>query len=196
MASFKKYYLIRIILTTLFGAALGVAFFVARSFADEVFDVLLIAMGLMMAVINLPPMLYSLFHIRKKGEWISFVISLAAVAFGAVFTLVQRDGLLLALGVYAVLMPTVRVLLVNDRKKQIKRELPGMIFGLFMVFVSLTELEELVFTVCGSAVLGISVLYLLWGLVTMKFRFAAYDHCVKEQALVPVEESIPTQNEK
>lgn len=188
MNSFKKYYLFRILLTTIFCAALGVLFLLAEPYADEIFDIILIAMGLMTVVMNLPPMVCSLFRIKRRGEWISFVISLVAVAFGVVVTLVQRDVLLLVLGLYSVVMPAVRVLLVAERKKQLKRELPNILFGLFMVFVSVAEIEDLIFLVCGIGMLAIAVLYLLWGLITMKLRSAAYDAYVRELALTPLED--------
>ncbi|MBR6727754.1 MAG: hypothetical protein IKM08_06140 [Clostridia bacterium] len=188
MNSFKKYYLFRILLTTIFCAALGVLFLLAEPYADEIFDIILIAMGLMTVVMNLPPMVCSLFRIKRRGEWISFVISLVAVVFGVVVTLVQRDVLLLVLGLYSVMMPAVRVLLVAERKKQLKRELPNILFGLFMVFVSVAEIEDLIFLVCGIGMLAIAVLYLLWGLITMKIRSAAYDACVRELALTPLED--------
>ena len=196
MTSFKKYYLIRIIVTTIFGLALGALFFLAEPYADEIFDILLIAMGLMTVVMNLPPFLFSLFHVKRRGEWISLLISAVAIAFGVVITLVQRDVLLLILGIYSVVMPAVRVFLVAERKKQLKRELPNIIFGLFMVFVSVAELEELIFMVCGIGVAAITVLYLLWGLVTMKLRFSAYDRYVQELALVELEQEPAEKEEK
>ena len=63
MNAYKKYYLMRIGMTTLFGAALGALLLIVRPYAVEVFDVLLIAMGLMTVVMNLPSCLYSLFHV-------------------------------------------------------------------------------------------------------------------------------------
>ena len=187
MAAFKKYYIIRVVLTAVFGFAVGALFLLAEPYADEIFDVLLIAMGLLTIVMNLPALLLSLLHVRRKGEWISLLTSAVAVAFGVVVTLIQRDVLLLVLGVYSVVFPAVRIFLVAERKKQFKRELPNMLFGLFMVFVSLAEIEELIFRVCGIAVLSGTGLYLLWSLLTMKLRFAAFDAYVRELMPVPTE---------
>ena len=192
MAAFKKYYIIRVVLTAVFGFAVGALFLLAEPYADEIFDVLLIAMGLLTVVMNLPALFLSLIHVRRKGEWISLLTAAVAVAFGVVVTLIQRDVLLLVLGVYSVVFPAVRIFLVANRQKQFKREVPNMLFGLFMVFVSLAEIEELVFRVCGIAVLSGTGLYLLWSLLTMKLRFAAFDAYVRELMPVPAE----TQNEQ
>lgn len=199
MVSFKKYYLIRILLTALVTGAIGAAFLIAEPYADEIFDILLIAMGLLTVVMNLPAFVFSLFHVKRRGEWISLLISAVAIIFGVTVTLVQRDVLLLLLGIYSIVFPAVRILLVAERKRQLKRELPNILFGLFMVFVSLAEIESLIFTVCGFAVIGMAVLYLLWGLITMKFRFAVYDAYARELALTVADENesaIAEQNEE
>ena len=172
MNAYKKYYLMRIGMTTLFGVLLGVLFLIARPYAVEVFDVLLIAMGLMTAVLNLPPCLYSLFHIKCRGEWIHLLISAAAIAFGVLLTLIRRDDVLMVLGIFSITLPIVRTLLVNEHKKRLKRELPLIFFGILMVIVSLMQVEETVFFICGVVALAISALYLLVSLITLRIRLA------------------------
>ena len=182
MKEYKRYYLIRIIATTLFGVLLGVLFLVGEPYAVEIFDVLLIAMGLMTAVMNLPTFLFSLCHVKKKGEWISLAVSAVAIVFGVLLMLVRRDVILLLLGVFSVAFPILRVCLVAEHKKRLKREVPMMLFGLFMVMVSLLQVEELVFFVCGMVAFGASALYLLWGLLTLKPRLAALAEWEAERA--------------
>ena len=174
MKEFKRYYLMRIGTTTVFVGLIGLLFLLGEPYAVEVFDILLIAMGLMTAVMNLPTLLYSLLHIRKQGEWISLAVSAVAVLFGVLLMLVRRDVILLLLGVVSVALPVVRICLVTEHKKRFKRELPMILFGLFMVAVSLMQAEELVFFVCSMTAFAIAALYLLWGLLTLKPRLDAY----------------------
>lgn len=174
MKKFKRYYLMRVGSTTLFCALLGLLFLLGEPYAVEIFDILLIAMGLLTAVMNLPAFFYSLFHIKRRGEWISLTVSAVAVVFGVLLMLIRRDVILLLLGVVSVVLPIVRICLVNERKKRFKREIPVILFGLFMVFVSLAQVEELVFFICSMTSFGIGALYLLWGLITLKPRLAAY----------------------
>ena len=181
MNAYKKYYLMRIGMTTLFGVALGVLFLLAEPYAVEIFDILLIAVGLMTAVMNLPSCLYSLFHIRKRGEWISFVVSVAAVVFGVHLMLIRRDVILMVLGIFSVVFPIVRVVLVEEHKKRFKRELPMIFFGLFMVFVSLAQVEETVFFICGIAALIISALYLIVSLITLRIRLSVLAEYEREE---------------
>lgn len=181
MKEFKKYYLMRVGATALFGALIGVLFLVGEPYAVEIFDILLIAMGLMTAVMNLPALCYSLFHIKRRGEWISLVVSAVAVVFGILLMLIRRDVILLLLGIVSVALPILRICLVSEHKKRFKREIPMILFGLFMVFVSLTQVEELVFFICSMIAFGVSALYLLWGLLTLKPRLEAYAEWEEEQ---------------
>lgn len=174
MKEWKRYYLIRIALTTLFSLGMGCLFLACRRYAVDIFDILLIAMGLMTAVINLPRFLYSLFHVRYRGEWINLLLSVASIVFGVLLMLLRRDGLLLILGIFSVVLPALRIALVEHRAAQFKKELPPMLFGFFMIFVSLAEMEETVFTVLGFAALVFAVLYLAVGLLVMHWRFSAY----------------------
>ena len=174
MKEFKKYYLMRVFITTLFGAIVGGLFLLAEPYAVEIFDVLLIAIGLMTAVMNLPAFFFSLLHVKKKGEWISLTVSTVAIVFGVLLTLVRRDEILLLLGVFSVAFPIFRVCLVAEHKKRLIREIPLILFGLLMVMVSVLQVEELVFFVCAMIAFGISALYLLWSLLTLKPRLNAY----------------------
>lgn len=181
MKEFKKYYLMRVAVTTLFGALVGGLFLLAEPYAVEIFDILLIAMGLMTAVMNLPAFLFSLFHVRRRGEWISLVVSLVAIVFGVLLTLVRRDVILLLLGAFSVVFPILRICLVAERKKRLVREIPLIAFGLLMVLISVLQVEELVFFVCAMIAFGITALYLLWSLLTLKPRLAAYAAWEAEQ---------------
>ena len=182
MNAYKKYCLMRIIITTLFGAALGALFLIVQPYAAEIFDVLLIAMGLMTAVMNLPSCLYSLFHIKCRGEWIHFLISAAAILFGVMLMLIRRDEILLFLGIFSVMLPIVRVALINEHKKRLKRELPLILFGLLMVAISLMQVEETVFFICGIAALAMTGLYLIVSLVTLRIRLSLLAEMEQEEA--------------
>ena len=47
MNAYKKYYLLRIIFSVLFGVMVGVAFLLLASYASEAFEILIIALGLL-----------------------------------------------------------------------------------------------------------------------------------------------------
>lgn len=174
MKEFKKYYLIRISITVAFWLAIGAALLLVRPYAVEIFDVLLIAMGLLMLVMNLPLFFYSLLHLKMKGEWINALISAVAAAFGVVLMLARRDDVLFYLGLFSILFPLIRVVLVSDRKNRVKKELPTVVLGAFTVLISVLQVEEKVFFVCGIAIMALSLLYFLFSLIRLKVMLTLF----------------------
>ena len=92
------------------------------------------------------------------------------------------------LALYVVVLPVVRILLVEERKKQFLRELPKIFFGAFLLIVSLCKAENAAFFAFGIALIAVSGLYLLFKLLTMRAYFKLYDEAVKERG-----ETLPEQ---
>ena len=179
MKKAKIYYVLRLLLSGLFGVAVGLGVLWADAYAVEVFDVLLIALGVMIIVCNLPALLISLRAVtgKKKWEWINLVIALVSIGFGASFALISRTSPVLpfVLIAYVVILPLARTVLVIDRMKQLRLEIPKVIFVLFLLAVTLTQTEDVMFWVLGIAVIVISGLYLLKGFLEMPFLFRPYE---------------------
>ena len=175
----RVYYIVRVALTTLLGVLLGGGILWASAYAVEAFDVLLIAMGMIGIISNLPTFALSLRAVigKVRWEWINLSVSLLGMGLGLCFVLLQRGSAALPflLVLYAVMLPLVRVLLVEKRGRQLLRELPKIFFGGFMLAVSLCEAESTMFVVLGFVFIGISALYLLFRLVTMQTYFEMYE---------------------
>ena len=169
---FKKYYLLRIVTTTVFGLLLALALFLLSPYATEVFDILVIATGLLTAVMNLPALFLALRFIRRRGEWVNFVMSLLAVLLGVALMLLQRTFLLLLIGVYSLILPLVRIFLVSERGAQLKKEVPHFMTGAVMLVVFLAEAEAIVLRWGALVALALSVLYFLRGILTLYLRFS------------------------
>lgn len=172
MKKFKRYYLAQLVATVLFGVGLGALLYLLSPYANEVFDILVIAMGLLTVVFNLPALLIALSRIGRRGEWINFSVAMLSVLLGVALMLLQTDFLLLLLGVYSVVLPLVRILLVEDRWQRCKHEIPRFLTGLVMMVIFLTESEEWVLRVGAVVSVGISLIYLIYGLILMHFAFA------------------------
>ena len=188
MRSYKRFYITRMVLSLFTGVLIGVLFLIAKEYAGEVFDVLLIAVGLTTFALNFFLFFCSLLRIKQKGEWISLALSLAAMVLGVLLMLLRGDGILLALGAFTILLPLVRVLLVEDHKQCLKRETPKIVFGVLIIVISLIRAEELVFLIGAIAVFAASVLYFLWGMLSMRLRLAA----VEEQMMLESESGAQT----
>ena len=169
MSLAKKYYLMRVIVSVLFGVALGVFFLLLAPFGRELFDILVIAIGIFTVLINLPPLFISLRHIKRRGEWIALVISLASAVLGVLFVFLTDDFLPWLFLFYSLLLPIVRVLLVQSRGRQIRHELAHLVIGVFMMLVYYSDAESYVLRYGGIAAFVIAGIYLIVGILSLRF---------------------------
>lgn len=176
MKKIKLYYVLRLLITTLFGIGVGAAFYLLSPYATEIFDILVIAMGLLTAVMNLPAVFFALRHINRRGEWINLLMSVFSVLLGVALMLLQTDFLLLLLGIYSIVLPLIRILLVENHFLRLKREIPRFLTGLIMVIIFLTESEGYILQFGALIAVALSLIYLLHGLVLMRFLFGKRRH--------------------
>lgn len=173
MKKIKLYYMLRLLITTLFGIAIGAALYLLSPYATEIFDILVIAMGLLTAVMNLPALLLALRYIKRRGEWINLLLSVCSFLLGLALMLLQTDFLLLLLGIYSIALPLLRILLVEEHFARFKQEVPRFLTGLVMVTIFLTESEGYILQLGALVAIALSLIYLLHGLVLMRFLFRA-----------------------
>ncbi|MBQ3483608.1 MAG: hypothetical protein IJA78_05470 [Clostridia bacterium] len=175
MKAYKRYFLMRVVVSALFGVACGVLLLLMRPYAEEIFDVLLIAMGLLTAVINLPAFFLALRSIHRRGEWINLTVAILSILLGVALTLLKGDALIILLVLFAAVLPLARIVLVTAHARQLRRELPRIALGGAMLFFLLAELEEWVFLVGAIALFALSALYLVHGILTLIFRIPNED---------------------
>ena len=183
MKRVKTYYVLRLLISALFGIAMGLGIFWADAYAREVFDVLLIAYGVIAVLFNLPNFIISLRAIsgKAKWEWINLVSSIVSMGFGFSFMLISRasPAIPYVLGVYVVLVPLVRIILVGEHAKQFRLELPKALFGLFLLIVTVAEAEDTLFFGLGVFSIVISILYVLKRLIELPRKFCSYEEKFK-----------------
>ena len=172
MNRFKKYYIMHLILSTLFGVGIGVLLILLAPYAREVFDILVIAMGLLTAVLNLPALLFALKRLSKRGEWLNLLMTLFSILLGVALMLLQTDFLLLLLGIYSVVLPLLRIILVENHMMRAKREIPRFLAGLIMVVIFLLDAETHVLWLGALLSFAISLIYLIYGLISAHFVFS------------------------
>ena len=171
MSVYKRYFLMRVIVSVVFFVACGVFLLLLRPYADEFFDILLISVGLLTAVLNLPALFLALRNIRRRGEWINLMLSILSILLGVGVMLLKGEVLIPLLALFAAVLPIARIALIADHKAQLVHELPRMIFGGVLIVFLLAELQEWAFLTAGIASLVFSALYLLYGILTLVVRF-------------------------
>lgn len=189
MRRIKIYFVLRVLLSAAILATLGAFILWSGAYAKEVFDVLLIAMGLFGIVGNLPYFLLSLRAVvsHTRWEWINLIVSLVGMLLGVSLMLLQRSSAVMPvlLVIYGAVLPVCRMLLVSERAKQLRLELPKIFFGVFVFAVTLTESEDMMFLVLGIICITFAVLYLLGQLLTMRARFSPYEELFKNNDTTP-----------
>ena len=162
----------RLILSTLFGVGIGVLLIFLAPYAREVFDILIIAMGLLTAVLNLPALLFALKRIRGRGEWLNLLMTLFSILLGVALMLLQTEFLLLLLGIYSVVLPLLRIVLVENHMMRAKREIPRFLAGLIMVIIFVLDAETYILRFGALLAFAISLIYLIYGLISAHFIFS------------------------
>lgn len=173
MSTAKKYYFLKILVSTLFGVGVGLLFWMLAPYAAEIFDIMVIAIGLLTTVMNLPALLLALRNIKARGEWINLLVAILSIALGVALMLLKTDFLLILIAIYAIVLPLVRILLVEERMKQLRREMLHFLTGIVVVLIFLAEAEQLVLRYGAIAAFVISGIYLLHGLLALHFRFSS-----------------------
>ena len=181
----KIYYVLRAVLGAAVGVLFGCLALLSRSYAEEAFDILLIAMGLISILINLPALPASVRGIFKKErlEWVTLVLSLLGIAGGVFLLFINRSSEMLPilLLMYAAVLPFLRVIHVEEHSKQLIQELPKTALGGFMLLVSLFEAEYFMFWAFGIACLAIGALYFAIRMLTMRAYFRALEQEAQEK---------------
>jgi hypothetical protein len=167
MSDMKKYYLLRTVVSTFFGVGVGVLLLLLAPYGSELFDIFIIALGLLTAVINLPAAVLALRGIKKRNEQINFALALLSVLLGVALMLLQKDFLLLLLACYSLVLPIVRIVLAEYKRAQLRREWPPFFTGVAMLLVYLTEAESYLLTAGAVLSFVLSGLYLVFGLVML-----------------------------
>lgn len=180
----KLYYVLRVTIGALLCAGCGALALWAGPYADEFFDIFLVFIGLVCVLFNLPLLLQSLRAALAKTRWglWGLLVSVLAIALGLVFLLMPRDSEALPylLGVYALVLPTLRVIGVAERKRRVLRELPKPVIAALLITVTLLQIEDLVFRVSGWVLISFAVLYFALRMLVMRPYFEALEERIAE----------------
>ncbi len=169
MSTAKKYFFMRVMISTLFGIGVGVLLLLLAPFGRELFDILVIAIGIFTLFINLPPLVVACRHIKRHAEWISLTVSLISCLLGIGFIFLTDGFLPWLFLLYSLILPIVRIVLVGQRKRQIKHELVHFVVGGFMLLVFYSRSESYILRYGGIAAFVIAGIYLVVGILSLRF---------------------------
>ena len=176
MKKYKMQYFLRILLTAVLLGVAGGFTLSAKAYATEVFDVLLIAMGIGSVLLALPILALSVGALFRKQRrvWITVTAALVQIVTGVLFMLLDRNTLAvnwLLVGCCVVALPATYICMASDRRRQIGMELPRVLLGSFMLYIAFARNERMMCGMFGLALIVIAVLYLVVNMIRMKKRF-------------------------
>jgi hypothetical protein len=173
----KRFFIIELVVTTLVGLALGFSLFFLAPYAKEVFEWIIIGVGALVVVMNIPALVLACKNIRARGEWINLLVALASIALGLAMIIVmlcdkRSETLFILFSIYAVGLPLVRIFLIEERVQQLKHEIWRFVAGLAMTVVYIIDMKVEIMRFFSVLVFVVVGLYLIYSIVAYRVRFS------------------------
>ncbi|MBQ3064093.1 MAG: hypothetical protein IJC99_04755 [Clostridia bacterium] len=185
MKTLKVYYFLKVLISTLFGVGVGLLLLALAPYATELFDIMIIAIGLLTLVMNIPALFLALKNLKARGEWLNLLMALLSIALGVALMLLRSNFLIVLVVLYAIVLPLVRVILVEQHLRQLRHEMLPFLTGATVIFIYLAEAESLILRYGALVVFLITALYFVHGLLVLRFRFVPADEAETETVQSP-----------
>jgi len=140
--------------------------------------------GLATILYNLPGLVSGLLHLSTRAGQIAVLITGISILIGLLMIFFHSDVLMIVLGVYLLVLPTVQVVISRDRGRQFKAELPKMLLGLVLVLIGPGKALEVLFDVVGWLLTILTVAYVVWVAVDRMLRAKKAEHTTGNRLFV------------
>lgn len=161
-----RYAVTGIVMSALLGVLLSV--FLLLVDVNFLLNIIFVVLGVLTVFNNLPSLIFSVAEFRSKEGKILFALSLIATVLGVLMIFFHNGILMILLGVYFVLVPLLRLIFSKDRAELVREELPKLILGVVMILLGPASLVSILFRVAGWVVLGLTVLYTIGALISLR----------------------------
>ena len=172
----KKNLLIYRITSMIIGALMGallllLAGVLTAETVAKIIHVGLIVYGIFVIIGNIPSLVSGIANIQRRDGVLDLISAIVGIALGLAMIFYQGTFLVVAVAVYLIVFPLLRVLVSPKKGEQFKRELVRLVLGvLLLVFVpALVNVAffavRLILQIVGWGVIGLSVLFGVIGIV-------------------------------
>lgn len=164
-----KNLLIKSLFTSILCIAIGILFLVLPS--NDLVNFVFNAAGIVVVLLNIFPCIY-FFILGSKNEKLYglAVMYLIPVVVGFIMIFNHHVALAIILGVYLILEPILRIILLKDKKEQIFKAIPYFIIALILFFVPVAK--DLVLTVgvriFGGVILAFGIAGVIYNIFFVK----------------------------
>lgn len=143
---------------------IGLAFVVIPS--NTLVDIIFTVLGVIIIFLNLVPCIYYFMLGSKDSRYYTnAVLSLISVIIGFVFIFNHNAVLAIILGVWLVVLPIVRIILAQDKKKELIKAIPYFIAAVILFFIPAEAILDIVLKVFGVILMVFGVLGIICNIV-------------------------------
>ena len=132
--------------------------------------------GVATVLYNLPGLVSGLAHFSTRAGKISVLITGVSVLIGLSMIFFHSEILMVILGVYLLVLPTVQVLMAENHGRQFKAELPKMLLGVVLILIGPGKAIAVLVDIVGWGLTVLTVAYVVWVTADRVIRLKRAQH--------------------
>lgn len=157
-----------ILVTGIIGILIGLFMFIIP--VNTLLKILFVVFGIMMLISGIPSLIHSLSNKNEAGSTLDTVISLISVILGVILIFWHNSVVMIVCGIYLLALPVIRIFMSDNKKLQLRRELPRMILGVVMIIAGPGTIIDLLLKISGGVIILLAVLYMIFALLSLKTK--------------------------
>ena len=169
MSSQKKLVLTKMIISLVFGILFGAALLLINSIVSvtSLIKWAIIIAGVIVTISNIPALISGIVNVSEKQGRLELVFSALGVLMGLFMVFMHNSVITVIVAVYLIVIPVVEIIISKDRINTLKGEWLRILIGALLVvflpviFGAADAIFNVILTVCGWALIGISVVSFL-----------------------------------
>lgn len=121
-----------------------------------------IILGILIILFNIPTLIEDINNYKNvKKDIPGMVFTILCIILGLILIFWQKKFLLIAFGIYLIIFPVYKILIAEDRKKQLQLELPKIILGIISIILGPENTMNIIFKAIGIIIIIASIIYLI-----------------------------------
>ena len=160
------------VISMILGALMGVALVILGSVikAEKLVWLALVIWGVIIAVSNIPGLIYAIANLKDKGAIFDLVASIIGILLGVGLIVSQNDVITVILAAYMIVFPVIRILLAKSAwAEQLGRETLRIVLGVVLLVFGGALLAV------GYAILNLLLSIIGWVVIALTVIFGAVD---------------------
>ena len=169
MSSVKKLVLTKMIISLVFGIIFGAALLLINSIVSvsNLIKWAIIIAGVIVTISNIPSLISGIVNVTEKQGRLELIFSALGVLMGLFMVFMHNSVITVIVAVYLIAIPVVEIILSKDKINTLKGEWLRILIGVLLViflpaiFGAADTIFNIILTVCGWAIIGLSVVSFL-----------------------------------